>query len=470
MQLKKNIIFNIVYQCFQLILPLIITPYIARVLSPEGIGMYYYSTSIVTYFGMFILLGVANYGNRSIAEVSKDKKKLSVTFFEIYFFQVILGIIVIAIYFIYAINQKEYILYLIQLIYLIGLIFDYNWLFAGIERFDLTVSRTILIKLLTFCSIFFFVKDNSDLYLYVFIMTVGPLIGQLFLLPFLFRNIKFYKISLRGVLKHIKPNLILFVPIFATSIFTQVDKIMIGNMINTTEVAFYDYSEKIIKIPIGIITAFNTVMMPRMVNLSVSSMEKFKKYFMKSMHIVGFLSIGIFFGLLAISNDFILLFYGENFISCIFLTKIFSLYCLIVPWSHVVRMQYLIPLKKDKNYVLSIVAGAVINFLCNLLLIKKFASVGAIIATILTELIILIVQQFGQNKQINTMMNLKTWGIFLIPGFIMYITIAYIAKFDFMNLLYKLCIEIVVGFTIYCLLVIAIFFVNKKQKKMRGKL
>ena len=98
MQLKKNIIFNIIYQVVQLLLPLMVTPYVARVLSPQGVGLYSFSNSIVTYFGLFIILGVANYGNRSIAEVSNDKVKRSKVFFEIYFFQIIMGIFVISIY------------------------------------------------------------------------------------------------------------------------------------------------------------------------------------------------------------------------------------------------------------------------------------------------------------------------------------------------------------------------------------
>lgn len=117
MQLKKNIVFNIIYQVVQLLLPLVVTPYVARVLSPNGVGLYSFSNSIVTYFGLFILLGVANYGNRSIAEVSNDKYNRSNVFFEIYFFQVMMGIVVLCSYFIFSLLQDNFLIYFVQIFY-----------------------------------------------------------------------------------------------------------------------------------------------------------------------------------------------------------------------------------------------------------------------------------------------------------------------------------------------------------------
>lgn len=465
MQLKKNIIFNIIYQVVQLLLPLMVTPYVARVLSPQGVGLYSFSNSIVTYFGLFIILGVANYGNRSIAEVSNDKVKRSKVFFEIYFFQIIMGIFVISIYILFSLYQKSNFIYFVQIFYLIGLLLDYNWFFSGIERFDITVTRSLIIRILSVLLIFIFVKSSNDLYKYALIMTVGPLLGQIILIPFLFKNIIFIKPNKKGVIKHIKPNLILFVPVLATSFFTQVDKIMIGKLINTTQVAFYDYSEKIIKIPIGVITAYNTVMMPRMVNIINHEKEKYNEMFRKSMKVVGFFSIGIFFGLIAVSKDFINIFYGTNYSECINLTKLFSIYCIIVPWSHTVRMQYLIPFKKDKNYVSSIVLGALVNFILNSILIRMIGTFGAIIATLVTEFIILIYQQVGLFKALQTKNNVISWMQYLFPGFLMLIFIHFLRKLLTLTPVLNLILEILIGGVIYLLINLTIFILKNKYLK-----
>lgn len=462
MQLKKNIVFNIIYQVVQLLLPLVVTPYVARVLSPNGVGLYSFSNSIVTYFGLFILLGVANYGNRSIAEVSNDKYNRSKVFFEIYFFQVMMGIVVLCSYFIFSLLQDNFLIYFVQIFYLIGLILDFNWFFSGIERFDITVTRSLIIRFLSVLLIFLFVKNQNDIYTYALIMTLGPLLGQIILLPFLFKQVTFVKPNKNSIIKHIKPNLVLFVPILATSFFTQVDKIMIGGLIDTTQVAYYDYSEKIIKIPIGVITAYNTVMMPRMVNIINYEKEKYLGMLRKSMEIVGFFSIGIFFGLIAVSNDFINIFYGNDYKACIQLTKLFSLYCIIVPWSHTVRMQYLIPNKKDKNYVSSIVLGAIVNFILNSILIRIVGTSGAIIATLITELVILLYQQKGLFKILDTKQNLIKWFFYFIPGIIMYLVICSLSELVNLSPVINLIFEIMVGGFIYVLLNVFLYFLKKK--------
>lgn len=256
--------------------------------------------------------------------------------------------------------------------------------------------------------------------------------------------------------------MVLFVPILATSFFTQVDKIMIGGLIDTTQVAYYDYSEKIIKIPIGVITAYNTVMMPRMVNIINYEKEKYLGMLRKSMEIVGFFSIGIFFGLIAVSNDFINIFYGNDYKACIQLTKLFSLYCIIVPWSHTIRMQYLIPNKKDKNYVSSIVLGAIVNFILNSILIRIVGTSGAIIATLITELVILLYQQKGLFKILDTKQNLIKWFFYFIPGIIMYLVICSLRELVNLSPVINLIFEIMVGGFIYVLLNVFLYFLKKK--------
>ena len=91
--IKKNFLYNAFYQVLTLILPLITTPYISRVMGAERVGVYSYAYSIAYYFGMFILLGTNNYGNRTIASVRDDKKILSKTFWSIYAMQLFLGLL-----------------------------------------------------------------------------------------------------------------------------------------------------------------------------------------------------------------------------------------------------------------------------------------------------------------------------------------------------------------------------------------
>lgn len=152
----------------------------------EKIGIYSYAYSIATYFGLFILLGLNNYGNRTIASVRDDKDKLSKTFCSIYAMQLIMSLFVIIIYILYTLFlSSDRLMAWTQLIYLISVSLDINWFFFGMEQFKLTVSRNTIIKILNLIFIFVLVKNQSDLYIYGLIMVCGPLLSQLILWLFI---------------------------------------------------------------------------------------------------------------------------------------------------------------------------------------------------------------------------------------------------------------------------------------------
>ena len=222
----------------------------------EKIGIYSYAYSIASYFGLFILLGLSNYGNRTIAAVRDDKKKLSRTFWSIYLMQMLMAIIVINIYIGYVVlvaNNK--LMAWIQLIYIISVALDINWFFFGMEQFKLTVSRNTIIKILNVILIFIFVKDKNDMYIYGVIMCLGSLISQIFLWIFLKEFIICVKVKINDILGHIIPNLTLFVPVIAISLYTTMSKILLGSLSSMEAVGFYENSNKLTSIPSMAVTS-----------------------------------------------------------------------------------------------------------------------------------------------------------------------------------------------------------------------
>ena len=147
---NKNFLYNVIYQVFIFIIPLITTPYVSRILGVNNVGIYSYTYSLVYYFMLASMLGINNYGAREIAKASNNKEKLSKTFFSIYFLQLICCSIMIILYIIISgVYQYEHkTIMFIQLIYLISCVFDINWFFFGLEKFKITISRNIIIKLL----------------------------------------------------------------------------------------------------------------------------------------------------------------------------------------------------------------------------------------------------------------------------------------------------------------------------------
>ena len=167
-------------------MPIITAPYVSRVLGAEGQGIFSYTYSIAQYFILFAMLGVSNYGNRTIAKNRDNKEKISKEFWSIYALQAITTLISSTIYICYVfLFESEYKIYaLIQLIYIASAFLDINWFFFGMEKFKLTVTRNIIIKILSVCSIFVFVKEPNDLWKYALIMVGATFISQLTLWPF----------------------------------------------------------------------------------------------------------------------------------------------------------------------------------------------------------------------------------------------------------------------------------------------
>ena len=469
MSITKNFLYNVCYQLLIISIPLITTPYISRVIGPEGLGAYSYTNSVVSYFILFAMLGLNNYGNRSIAAVRDDKFELSKTFFNIYALQFLTSFIMLIIYVIYVslfVSQHR-ILYYIQILLIISTIGDINWFFFGLEQFKLTVVRNTFIKVFTLISIFIFVKDRNDLWIYVLILSLGTFMSQLVLWFFMKRYIIWMKPSFNEILRHLKPNLFLFIPILAGSIYKVMDKIMIGNMTDKIQVAYYENSEKIINIPIGIISALGVVMLPRMSNIFITGNKRIaEEYIEKSLKFVMFISIGSTVGLIGIAPIFVPLFLGESFINCISVVSIISITILFVSWANVIRTQYLIPSKKDNIYIKSMLLGAVVNFIINILFITKFGAIGAAIGTVFAEAIVAVYQTFKVRKEINIAKYLVNSCIYIVPAICMYLCIISLRSTT-QNIVLDLLIKIITGGTIYIIFSGILLFLFDKNIKVK---
>ena len=402
-----------------------------------------------------------------------NKIKLSKTFFSIYSIQFFMSLLMIVLYliYVYCFNNNYKTRALIQIIHLLSCTFDINWFFFGLEKFKITITRNIIIKFFSLFLIFLFVKTKNDLWVYTIIMATSTLASQLVLIPFLLKEIKYYKIKKMDIINHLKPCLLLFVPVIAISLYKIMDKIMLGIMSSVNEVGLYEQAEKIVNIPFGIITALGTVMLPRISNLvSKGDDNKIKKYIEKSITFMMFLAFPMTMGIMAISDDFIPLFLGKEFLKSSTLVYYLSTTIIFLSLANVIRTQYLLPKEKDKIYILSVILGALINLIINYILIPKYSSIGAAIGTIIAEFIVMVVQILCINREL----PIKEYIVNIIPFFIKS-TIMFFIIFTFrmikMNSLLRIIIQVIIGCIIYFLLNMKyiLSILNVKYIKIRGR-
>lgn len=450
--IRKNFIFNSFYQILTIVLPLLTAPYISRVLGAEGIGIYSYSFSIASYFMIFILLGLNNYGNRSIAMVRDDKDKLSKAFISIYMMQLLCSLVLITCYITYVLLfSKLKLVAIAQILFVLSATFDINWFFFGIEKFKLTVLRNTIIKIMTVFSVFAFVKTSEDIVLYVLIMSCGALLSQLVLWPFLRKEIKYVRVSINDVKAHLRPNLILFLPVIAISIYKSMDKIMLGSMVGMQEVGFYESAEKIINIPMALIVSLGTVMLPKMSNLYAKGNSLLTSEYLKNSLLFGmFIAISMSIGIMGVSKEFIPLFFGDGFNRTVNILYFLMPSIIFMAWANVIRTQYLIPRSKDKIYIKSVILGALVNFVINLLLINRFQGIGVSVGTLCAEASVCIYQSMAVRKELSIKKYLVECSPILLIGVFMGCVLFCMPTLN--NAVITLIFKILVGVIIFVIL------------------
>lgn len=399
---NKNFLLNIFYQLLVYAFPLITATHVSRVLGAENVGIYSYSYSIVYMFMLAAMLGISNHGNRTVAQVRDSKEELSKTFWSIYNFQLITVGLVCFIYlsFLLVYNGDNVLIFKLQFISLLSVLLDVNWFYFGLEKFKITITRNLIIKILSLCCIFVFVRKLDDLWIYTVIMGSATFLSNLYLVILLRKFIFFRKVSIRKVLSNIKPCLVLFIPVLAYGVYRVMDKIMIGNMVSELELGFYENAEKIINIPIMVITALGTVMLPHMTNLFIKNSTECKEKIYSSMKLALLFATIASGALILLGGDISVVLFGEEFIKSGKLILLLAIIVLPSAWANVIRTQYLIPTKKDKIYVASTIIGAIINFFCNIILIPIYGAYGACVGTIVAEFVVAIYQAICVRKEL----------------------------------------------------------------------
>ena len=463
--LKKNLSFQTAYQLLATMLPLITSPYLSRVLGAEQLGVFSYTNSVVQYFVLFAMLGTVNYGTRSIAGCKENHEKCAEVFWNIYVLQVITSSIMTLFYLIYLlfICKRHQLIAILQLIQIINCMLDINWLFFGLEEFKLTVTRNFIVKAITFGALFVLVKSDKDLWIYTLLMGGSTLISQFFLWSKVPTWCRKKNINWRSVLGTIKPNIALFIPLLAMSVYHIMDKTMLGILSTDIQSGYYYNADKLINIPLTIIAGFGTVLLPRITNL-IESQKREQAEMMLTVSIEGVLLVAtaMAFGIAAISNEFVPFFFGSGFKNCISVTIVLSPVLIVKGLSNTIRTEFLIPYHLENKLTVSVLIGAVINLLFNYLLIPKWGAVGAAFGTLIAEISSCVVQSL----YIRNSMQMGKIGIegigYCLCGMLMFGIVRVIAHF-FQYGLISIIIEILVGGIVFCFIAFLMLIVCKSR-------
>lgn len=386
--IKENYILNTAYQILILIVPLITTPYVSRVLGADGVGIYSFTYSNMSYFLLVASLGSVTYGRREIAYLQDDRLDRSVKFWELVILKIITGAVSLIAYLFYLSRIHLYVeIAKIQIIYLIAEIFNIIWLFQGMEDFKRVVFRNTIVKIFNVVLLFTFVRHKSDVGVYTFILAGMTFIANISIWSYVHKYIDFVSLKSLHPLRNLKGEISLFLPTIAIQVYTYLDKSMIGIYDTSgTENGYYEQTDKIVRMALAIVTSLGTVLNPRIAKLFAKNrIKELKKYMKKSFQFTWFIVSPIFFGLIGITSVFVPVFYGSGFGKINTLLPLYSLLIVFVSISNLLGVQFLIPIGKENVYTLAVSLSAVANFLFNSIFIPKYLSIGATIASIIAE-------------------------------------------------------------------------------------
>ena len=421
---KKNYIYNLIYQMLAVIVPLMIQPYIARVLGAGEVGAFSYTTAITGYFALVGNLGIATYGQLRIAAYRNDRKTVSLIFWELAMLRILLMGASSAAFllFIRFLARPAYkTLYTVLLIQIMASAIDIAWLLQGFEEFKKIVLRNTIIKVVSVVLIFTFVKSQNDLYIYALIMNGSTLLGNAsiwYFTPSFVDRVPFRELNMR---RHLRSCIVYFIPTIATTFYLSLDKQMIKWFTEgSVENGYYEFAQKIEQMAVTVVTSLSIVTMPRMANLfNMNAIDQLRNRLEQTIRFILLVSVPMCLGLMSVTDYLVPLYLGAGYERSAVLLKIFSLLIVVVGLNNAVGKQVLMPVGRQRDYNMSVILGAIVNFALNFLLIPRLFSVGAVIASVAAETSILLAFIFYSRDYIRLSWIVKASVKYLAGGLAM---------------------------------------------------
>lgn len=460
--IKSNYIFNLLNTITQLLFPLITFPYASRIMMADGIGQVQFFSSIISYISLFTCLGIPTYAIREIAKVRNDTVKMSTTTVEILSLHAILtifGYIAVAIICMTISEvQTDIPLFLLLSTTIFFTAIGCEWFYQGIENFKYVAIRGLIVKVISIILLFLLVKTKEDILWYGAYTVFGILGGNIFNFFRLRKYITKRRINIHSLhpLRHLKPVLHIFVFNVITSIYLQLNTVLLGFLKDIVAVGYFTAATKVIYMTMSISSSLGSVIMPHASNLiAENKIDEFKNVVQKSYDFIIAISIPLAIGLIFTSKSVILLLSGNSFSPAILASQIVAINIISIGISNVMGLQILYPIGKINIVIISTFLGAITNIIANVLLIPYYGHYGTATSFAITEFVVTLSMYLIGRKYIPIQLIKRQHFNYLISGIIMGTALFVITKQGYSNII-TLTTMLLVGILVYaiCLIIL----------------
>ncbi|MBT1165057.1 flippase [Bifidobacterium felsineum] len=472
-QFFLNSAYNTLYQLLNVLFPLITAAYTSRILLPAGVGLVAYAQNLAQYFIIFAALGIPNYGIREIAKNKNNATALNETFSELFILNAVSTSVSFIVYLITILMFQQYnVQFNLYFVVGIGILFNYlniDWLYQGLEQYKFITLRSFIVKILSLVLLLCMVHSKNDYIIYAGINVIAVGFNNIFNLCNL-RNVSI-KLTHHNLsfAKHLKPILILFSTVVSIQFYTLLNTSLLGMFSTTEDVAFYQSSQRVIRIIITVISALGGTLIPR---LSSYGLDRDKSsYLIKNVfNVLFFLFLPAGIGIILTSHDIVLILFGNSFLPAVPTMQVSALLIYTLGFSNLFGTQVLVTFGEENALLKSTVIGAFVSVGLCILLIPHFGSVGAAISSVFSEALVTILT-FSRARKI---LDLTFNKLFIVKTIISTICMSLCVLICTLHISYlylNFVVSVFIGIFIYFLssLVlkndILVYMIKKKRSK-----
>ena len=407
--LKLNFIMNAILAMSSFIFPLISFPYVSRVLLPIGTGRISFATSLISYFQMFAQLGIPTYGIRVCAKARDNRIELTRTAHELLIINLVMSIfsyLILAVALIFVPRLREdRILYIIISMTIFLSAIGMEWLYKALEEYSYITFRSIVFKIIAIIAMFILIRKQEDYVIYGGITIFASSASNILNFINVHKYIEMKPVGNYNLKRHLQPILVFFAMACATTIYTNLDTVMLGFMTTNVDVGYYNAAIKIKTILVSVVTSLGTVLLPRAsYYIEQGYAEEFRKISKKALNFVILLSFPLVIYFVLFAKEGIYFLSGSAYAGAVFPMQLIIPTLILIGITNILGIQILIPQGREKIVLYSEIVGAIIDLIINWLLIPKLASAGAAIGTLIAEFSVLVVQYLALKKDINDML------------------------------------------------------------------
>lgn len=385
-----NLIFNLLKTITKIIFPLITFPYASRVLGVDGIGKVQYCNSTISYFTLIATLGISIYAVRQGAKYKDDREALSKFSKEILIINSIsmaLSYLLFTIFVLFFFKQPYYVLLILCSFATLFQTYSIEWLYQIKEDYGYISIRALIFNVISIILMFVFVHSPKDYIVYAIINMFGSFGSFFFNIFHAKKYINVFRSYNLNLKQHIKPILMIFGVSVASSIYMNLDTVMLGAMVGTVAVGLYTAAVKLIHLVKNLISSFSNVLFTRLSNyVGTGKNTEYKALLKNGVDFTMLFLIPCIVGMYMLSAELLYFLSGSEYTEATLAARILAINLYFSVLDGLIYYQVLLPFKHEKLASISTWIGAIVNLILNFFIIPIFSYTGAAFTTLIAEL------------------------------------------------------------------------------------